>query len=361
MEKVLLITLWGNSNFGNRLQLIALKRIIEQFGIVVECVPNDVTKNENRLKNNIKFVLGKYGMDKYKLIYLRKAREKALKKSSSKYIIPQTKCVHNFIIPSELNERDYIAAVVGSDQVWHRWTEYENELDFYYLSFIPKSKRISYAASFGFESFPENDKEKHLKYLNEMRAISCRERTGCKLIRDHLEKSAEWVLDPTLCVNLNFWTTIEEKPKFKIPDKYAVVMMLGNKSMYNSNIEKFLNLKKLSVIDINDYDNKDIWNITIGNFIWLIHHAQFIFTDSFHCTVFSILFERQFIVFRRDEREFEHMFDRIATLLDYLDLNHCVYEKNCIIEHAIDYATVKRKIDAMSKYSVNWLRNALNI
>ena len=72
----------------------------------------------------------------------------------------QTKSVHNFITPSDFNTFEYVATVVGSDQVWHKWTTLDNKLECYYLQFMPQSKRISYTTSFGFDSFPEPDRKK---------------------------------------------------------------------------------------------------------------------------------------------------------------------------------------------------------
>ena len=183
MEKVLLVTLWGYDNFGNRLQEIALKNMIEKNGYQVECVPNNYSSTiKQRFKDTIKIFLSKFGVSKYRYVNLRKVRHQYLKESSTQLLSPETKLVHNFEVPGNLIPENYVAAVVGSDQVWHRWTRFANELDFYYLNFMPMEKRISYAASFGFENFPPEDRQQHIKGLSEMYAISCREKTGCELV-----------------------------------------------------------------------------------------------------------------------------------------------------------------------------------
>lgn len=359
MKKILLVSLWDNENFGNRLQMIALKRIIEKMGYSVECVPNDYSFNYMKIKGAIKYTLGKMGVRKYKVVCLKSLRKHSLRKSCDKLIQNQSKLVYNFNIPSDFDETEYAAAIVGSDQVWHKWTPLDNELYYYYLQFMPAYKRISYAASFGFDSFPNSDREIHAKYLKEMRAISCREKTGCQLVKDLVNIDAELVLDPTLCVGRDYWSSIEERPFFTLPKRYVVVMLLGKKDEHYATIQQFAMKNKLKIIDIMDEKNYDIWKLTIGSFIWLIHNAEFVFTDSFHCTVFSILYERTFTVFQRRGDGFEKMFDRISTLLELCGLSQCVYHEDGISNVPLDFSGVNDSLSLMVTKSLTWLHKTL--
>jgi len=351
-EIVLLITLWGYSNFGNRLQAIALKHMIEQCGYDVQCVPNvSNSQIKYRLKGYIARLLGFIGVKRIRGRYLKETRAKSLRHSSDRILKPYTKKAVSFDMTT-IKSTDYYAAVTGSDQVWHKWSKNDNELDFFYLSFMPQCKRISYAASFGFDEVPESDKNKHIAGLKGMSSISCRERSGCELVRSLVNRDSELVLDPTLCVGTEYWQRLESAPHYKTPDRYLFLMMLGDSSEMLDKVKECASRESLEIIDIMDKNNKAIWSTSIGEFLWLIHHAQIVFTDSFHCTVFSILFARRFCVYRRRGAGFEKMFNRIETLLNTLGLS----ENEC---NGYDSSSVHERLESQSRLSQEWLSNAL--
>lgn len=358
MKKVLLITLWGYDNFGNRLQAIALKKMIESNGYFVDCVPNDYSTTEYRLKKKIQLILGILGFQKYRCIALRKIRNRALKKSSLNLLFPLTPTIHNFNSSGKIDIQNYSAAVVGSDQVWHRWTVLPNELKFYYLDFVPTHKRISYAASFGFEVFPPEDKTIHIQGLEKMNLISCREVSGCQLVEQFTNNKAELVLDPTLCVDKSFWDSIEIKPSYSFNKNYILVMLLGSKQDYYNVIKKYAAQNNLDIIDLTDINYKAVWKTSINNFIWLVHHAKIVCTDSFHCSVFSIIYEKPITIFKRKQLGFEKMYDRIATLLDICKLHQCEYQDH-IVDSLPDYVNAKESIAPIIEKSRNWLSLAL--
>ena len=105
--------------------------------------------------------------------------------------------------------------------------------------------------------------------------------------------------------------------------------------------------------------NVDSWKTSIGGFLWLVHHADIVCTDSFHCTVFSILYEQAFQVFKRKQTGFEHMYGRIETLLRLTGLEECQYDGDSIKMIDVDYKAAKTKIAVEKLRSINWLRNAL--
>ena len=297
------------------------------------------------------------GIAKYRRGYLKQCRIKALKKSRSLYQ-PETKKITHYKPNGKINPDDYDAAVVGSDQVWHQFGKTKN-LPYYYLSFMPPEKRISYAASFGFEEFPEKDLKAHQAGLMGMRFISCREESGCKLVEQITGKPGKLVLDPTLCIDRKIWTTLEEKPQYSLPEHYVLVFFMGRKVTYNYAIEVYAREHNLKIIDLFDPGRKDVWKTTLGGFLWLVHHADCILTDSFHCTVFSIIFEKEFTVFRRRQKGFEDMFSRVSTLLDTIGISDCEYGGDEILDHHTDYAAVKEKLSIQVSNSVDWLHTAL--
>ena len=319
-NKILLVTLWGNDNYGNKLQTIALQHMVESLGFDVDCATYYIDKPVIMLKRNIKAFLGFCGIKKYRKIYFSLYRQKAIKKSS-RYLIHHTlPVIYGFNVENKMNSENYVMAITGSDQVWHKWSDYSNELSYFYLEFMPPEKRMSYAASFGFEEFPINDLEAHFTGLNGMHNISCREKSGCELIKQLTGKDSKLVLDPTLCVKKEFWEKQIIKPEFKISGHYLLVFLLGEKEKYDIAICSFAEQKHLEIIDLLDISRRDVWELSIENFIWMVANADYICTDSFHCLTFCIIFEKKFTVFRRIEKNYEHMYDRISTLLSNLEL-----------------------------------------
>lgn len=322
-KKVLLITLQDNNNIGNRLQNFALNMILVRYNIDVTnidpgytCIPRKI----DILKNQIKRILGTLGSTeysrKYHEFYNLQLRRRANEIFTNRYIsdIKKVTCASTF----EQNWDSYDLAITGSDQVWHNWHKDPKELPYYYLEFMPEEKRISYAASFGFEEFPEEDKAEHIKGLQGMHAISCRESSGCKLVKEATGKNSVHVLDPTLLLKADDWRKAEADVSavVKPGEKYAFLYFLGNiTAEYQKYIDEIVSKQGLRIINFLDMKDEKIAKCGVGEFISLIDHAEYVLTDSFHCTVFSILFDKQFTVFKRKQNGFEKMYSRIEELL----------------------------------------------
>ena len=360
IDKVLLVTLWGNKNYGNKLQAIALKRLIENSGFRVECARYNENCRLESFKRIIIVLLGCFGCKRYRREYLESIRERSLHKDSKMYLSPMLSTIHNFDAANIIDEKRYICAVVGSDQVWHCWTKNMSELSYFYLDFIPAYKRIAYAASFGFDSFPENDREIHMRGLQEMRYISCREETGCNLVKTAIGKDVALVLDPTLCVEEDFWTSIEKKPAFNIPSKYILKFFLGTNSDCERMVTDFAASNRYDIVDLFDLTNKKVWRTGVGSFLWIIHHADLVCTDSFHCTVFSILFERPFQVFKRKQCGEKNMYNRIETLLKITNLEDCQVVGGALRVPRPDFLLAKERLNVERYKSNMWLSKSLN-
>lgn len=361
MQKVLLVTIQDNKNFGNRLQNYALQHIIEDLGYDV--VNLDVMKKLNKdvglsIKGHVKGFLYLLGIKKYaanSLLYRRKHAGDIFTK----------KHIHNMLHKrvDDLKRVDWSGfsnAVVGSDQVWHNWHRIPDELDYFYLQFIDKRKRISYASSFGFTEFPEVDLDLHYKYLNDMHYLSCREREGCKLIKTLTGRDALKVLDPTLLLDAGSWEKIEIEPHFQMPQKYLLVFFLSKTSLeYDSEINRIADQRRLEIVNINNKNDVRHYAYSPSEFVWLIHHADTICTDSFHASVFSIIFGRNLRVFHRIAPSMGNMFGRLDDLLSQLGLNDNVFGEGEGISTIIS-DEVKVLLDSERNKSIDYLINSLN-
>lgn len=352
MKKVLLVTLQG-ANIGNRLQNYALQEIIKKGNNIVYTPYYNVLEYDSvlkRLKVRIQCALSQIGFVRYSGIRNTRLREIKFSKFNESYIDNMFKVSFNHV-PSEF---DY--AVTGSDQVWHNWSGDDSELNYFYLKFMPDEKRISYAASFGFEVFPQKDIDKHKEGLMGVRYLSCREEHGRKLIKELVGRDAELTLDPTLLLNKDEWIKIEKNPNYST-DNYILVYFLGEKTDESiSTIKRIAEEKSLRVIDIYDANNLDYYLTTPDEFIWLIHHASYVCTNSYHACVFSILFNKKFLAFHRKGAGMENMFDRIRTLFDIFGIDR---------EYHGEYSDIYKEyfandITGLKKRSNTFILNVIN-
>lgn len=186
-KKIVIVTLFDDNNIGNRLQNYALQQVLLKEGLDVTVLDNGYTTSP-KLKDIIKYYVkgfcGIFGFEEYKKQYQkyvsnRRKRNANLKfdKSNIKKII---KVSNEQAFQTDWSKYDL--AVAGSDQIWHKWCNDKFELPFYYLQFMPSEKRVAYAASFGFEQIPLEDRQQHEEGLKGMAYISCREKEPVKKI-----------------------------------------------------------------------------------------------------------------------------------------------------------------------------------
>ena len=210
--------------------------------------------------------------------------------------------------------KEYDYFVFGSDQIWNtRFQLIRENIEFYLGHDINSSKKISYAASFGTDEVEPEYKYIIQEELRKFQAISVREMAGKKIIRDLLSKDdVSVVLDPTLLLTKEKWVSVSKKPvNFRKEEKYLLSYFLGNKSENISEYLKSMSRKyDARVIDLeiefktdNMINDRKIFTYNPSEFVWLISHAQCIITDSYHATVFSIIFNKGFVVFPRISTE----------------------------------------------------------
>ena len=348
MEKLLLVSIVGAKNFGNRLQQYALQRKIEELGFEVDLIAR-IDPPAKWIAKRLRDML--YRISGNKLYRARKLREKRFLERSDLFY------KNLFYVPeSQVFRRDWSAyrfAVVGSDQIWRSPKPYS------YLQFIEASKRVSYAPSFGFSAFPEKDVDAFRRGLMGIRALSCREQEGCDLIAELTGRKAEKVLDPTLLLTADDWVGIEKKPDFAVPERYMLVNMLGTlPPEYEGEIRRICRERKLQILNISDCTDPLHYAISPDEFIWLVHSADTVCTDSFHTAAFSILFEKNLRVFRRRQERFQDMFGRLHDLLEPLGLLHVVYGDGDDLSTGLS-REAKAYLAAEREKSLRYLRESL--
>jgi len=380
MKKIAIITLTGYFNYGNRLQNYALQEILQSYGFTVDTIKvgrrvyQPKKKNKNIL-NKIKRVKNKSLTDLFNLMLLKTwgkykknrfnkfemMRTKSFKEFTQKYINETDYFISEENIPKNLVE-EYDFFIVGSDQVWN--PHFNLEKSIYFLNFVPKQKRLTYAPSFGVTELPEEYVDEYKKGLSGFNKLTIRERSGVVLIEKLTRKEVDILIDPTMLLDKEEWLKIAKEPKFKPSGRYILNYFLGKvKKEDNEIIKKISKVYKLKIIDMASMN--DLQNHIIGpsEFISYINSAKIIFTDSFHGVIFSILFRKPFVVFDRNTESGYSMGTRFNTLLSIFDLENRRKENIKSIKEimGIDYTNIPIILERERQKSYQYIKNSLKI
>jgi hypothetical protein len=249
------------------------------------------------------------------------------------------------------------ALVVGSDQVW-RPKYVAHMMDNQMLGFAKDMhlRRISYAASFGVDSWEYSEEEtKQSKDLVSLfDAISVREPSAIALVKENWNMNAEWVLDPTMLLSKEDYVELcKDIPVQNKPFVFAYILSANPADKEKARIickqmgyeVKFLNSGLTSKKD------------TVEQWLSYFRDAKYVITDSFHGTVFSLLFEKDFICFDNAGRGSS----RIDGLKRITGLEDCFTSKlTTLPTEQIDYRVVNERIEKMREKSLYFLKKNLS-
>ena len=319
MKKAMIVTLFGEYNYGNRLQNYAVSEFLKHYNIDSDTIKNIALLNENDkyFLRLIKYYLKSLFSSKQS--ETDKVRNKNFKIFDSNIKIDYQN--FNFFKINKYKRYDYY--IVGSDQIWN--CNFGCLRDFDLLTFTDSKNKISFSASFGVDKLPNEYKEKTAKYLKQFKAISVREETGKKIVEDLTGRKDVVVLaDPTMLLTNEEWDKVSKKPDNFPKKKYILNYFLGKLSDDRiKEINKVAKENDCEIINILD-KNSPYYVCGPSEFIYLEKHAFLICTDSFHSSVFAILYNRPFIVFNREDNNIS-MNSRIDTLLKKFKLQDRYY------------------------------------
>lgn len=252
--------------------------------------------------------------------------------------------------------------VAGSDQIWN--TDMNNGKEpAYYLDFgSEKTKRISYAASFGISKIDPKLKNFVKLNLKNFDAISVREQTGINILQD-LDISAKLVLDPVFLLDKTEWQQLtlsaKKYPKIK-KHEFILVYDFMNDDRIKQMAYNIKNEKNLPIVSINDYTPMDYADININNagpleFLDLINKASVVISSSFHATAFSIILEKEFYVY---PLKGQNNSSRMTDLLNRLEIIERFNSQNT--QDILDYTKIGIKLDEHIQESKSFLKCNLN-
>ena len=205
---------------------------------------------------------------------------------------------------------NYSTFVSGSDQLWSPDSAGTN---FYNLMFVPDTlKKVSIASSFGVKKIPWYQRNKTKKYLQRFDSISVREISGGEIVLKLTGKKVPVVLDPIFLNTRDEWESFLNSERI-IKEPYIFAYFLGKNKNIRKKIQSFANKKNIKIVTLkhldqyirsdNNFGDFTLYNIGPREFLNLLYFSEYVFTDSFHGTCFSILFNKKFLVFDRYLKE----------------------------------------------------------
>jgi len=365
-----------NVNYGNKLQAYALNRyltgkmpndsIISLF--FLDYGKNIITQNESCFELftcKVRRIPQKItGVGKQSKLVIN--RLKRINKFSEKNInIPDKPWTWD-----DLENSNFDIVIVGSDIVWGQSRGRVNRK--FFLDFEGKKKfvKVSYAASFGRDWIPKENIDTIKMYLDSFSNISVRESSSVKLLSEIGINDVKYCVDPTLLISGDEWRLIENKPDGE-SGKYIFVYLLGRGKEERKFALNLAKLLKLNIVTIpfatGEKNHVDeifgdirLLDCSVEEWIWLIDHAEYIVTDSFHGSVFSTIFRKKFIILARKYEE--NINNRIIDFLNNIGQSNKLFSSfNNInlFDLEWNYDEIYSKLDPLINYSKEFLQNAV--
>lgn len=255
--------------------------------------------------------------------------------------------------------------VSGSDQIWNPNLNVVNEP--YFLTFVKHGVKISYASSFAINELSSEQSLIYSRWLESYSTISVREEDGLHIIKNMgLSVPSTCVLDPTFLLTSEKWKSLAKIVPEDEP--FIFVYLLHENETINSYIrdiaKRYCYKVKMVISDTaavvpNDFES--LMNIGPDEWIGYIYSSKCVFTDSFHCTVFSLLMEKSFQTITTNTA----VSSRMKNMLEKFGLKNCLKNIDEIrsedfLFHDLDYTTVNSLIETERNRSVEFLFNSLS-
>lgn len=372
--RIAIITLPLHGNYGGILQNYALQTVLKRMGHTVETVVFPWELKQPLWRKPLaygkrfirKFVFRKNVHIFYEQWY--NATQPLLLRNVWKFVDNQivTRTVSRF---TNIHEGDYDAFVVGSDQIWRPIYSYRPITDAY-LSFAKDWKnvrRIAYAVSFGTAEweYTPGQTAQCAALVRLFDGVSVREDSAVKLCKEHFHCEAVHVLDPTMLLSADDYKALFSDKLSEPSRGQLLTYILDETPEKNHIVQKLAGHYHYQPYRANSrYENEDApleerVQPPVEQWLKDFYDAKFVVTDSFHATVFSILFGKPFIVIANKARGLS----RIESLLKMFGLEkHVVYgeaELDVSLDYALNRQQLQARLQTWREESLGFLRNSL--
>lgn len=386
MKRVALVINYDYHDYGGMLQAFATQKVLDKFSVDSEAIDfdnlkADINKRKWRyfLSNIVDVTIVK---EKSQVISKRlrmKVDSSFGKKMTQRDSAFDQFCHESFKVSRKfeswkaLNEAclDYDGVLVGSDQLW---LPSNVAGDYYTLSFAPDEiKKISYATSFGIGALPVKMKEQYSKFLNRINYLSAREISGQNIIREITGRDVPLVCDPTMLLEKEDWNRIAKDRRI-IEGDYIFCYFMGDNPEQREFVKRLAkkeNCKIVALLHLDQYIATDESYVDIApydidplGFVNLVKNAKYVCTDSFHGTVFSIIFSKDFFTFKRFNKKASLSTNtRLTSLLNTFGLNNRLFTGYESIEENLEvknYSVIQENLKKFREDSINYLITSIN-
>lgn len=364
-------------NYGGILQEYALLEVLEKLGLSAEIIDFDMRSSVNTfsykrsLRNlTVQKIRAKL---KEKMANQRNAiaksfiskRHEAFDLFRNKFMKLSKPYTPVTLIQTQV---EYECLVCGSDQIWNP----SMNIPEFFLDFgTQRQRKVIYAASVGRENLTKRELKIYQQLMRHPDHISVREISAKVLLQPYTEKNISIVLDPTLLLDSKTWKEVMAEQR-AVSEKYVFCYYLGEtqeKRAAATRFAKRLGLKIVTIPYLLERVSKDdsVWGdfplegVGPEHFLRLIHDAEFVLTDSFHASVFSIIFRKDFWVFSRECGHY-NMNTRLDTLLTYFDLSDRMMPVPDFLENRpCSYKEKYEIFEKAKEESLSFLKNALGV
>lgn len=373
-----------HENYGGMLQAFATIKLLEKYGIDYEIIRYEKKKNLKfiiksipRIFNNV-MLNNKYeeyqkkiSLKKYpKFAEKNKIRMKAFEKFKNEKFSNKLSNIYYGYDNLKEGAKKYSAVLSGSDQLW---SPAGLPTNFFNLMFVPDNiRKISYASSFGVSIIPWYQKKRTAEFLKRIEFVSMRENTGRDIVKSLTGRDVPVVLDPVFMFDKNEWENLIPIKK-EYEEKYIFAYFLGANKEHREAVKKLAKKTGLKIVTLRHLDQfvkedenfGDYAPYDVGpdKFLNILRGAEYVCTDSFHGTLFSIIHKKKFIIFDRYSNTSKHSKNsRISSLCNNLGITSCRYNGNIdnILKNNIDYSNVEEKYIRLKKVSQDFLDRSFN-
>lgn len=388
MKKVGIVSCYFQHNYGSMLQALATQMVLDKLGYENETI--DISGFNGEIKKAKMLYFAKASLTSDILLSKLGMATNVLRRKLSKGAYKENTIIRNkkfddfykehfrlsekYTSKADLSNKckeKYSAVLVGSDQLW---LPGNIAGDYYTLNFVPKEvNTIAYATSFGQSALPSDSAKKATVFLKKIRHIGVREESGQKLVKELAERSVPVVCDPTLLFTGDEWMSIQ-KEEAKINEPYILCYFLGNNPPHREfakRLKEKTGCKIVALTHLDEYVKSDEgyadytpYDVDPADFLNLIRNAQFVCTDSFHCSLFSMLYKKEFFTFKRYARKTKSSTNsRLDTLFNLAGVKGRVLNGDEDIQKCldmnIDYEKVHKNLQKIREESYQYLITAL--
>lgn len=381
-SKIGLAVCYKVQNYGSKLQAFATQEMIKKLGYDCECVNYTKKKDVNTFLSYLHTLLIPYVL-KIKIGSIKKKiqekkeilsfgagfekRKRKLREFEKAFRTSKPVVGYRNLLDYASN---FKVLLVGSDQIWHPLNLGSR---FYTLEWGNGQKRIAYAPSFGVSNIPWIQRKRTINYIKNIDFLSCREKKGTEIIKELTGLNAQLVLDPTLLFTADEWDDLLKKPTRVVEQKYIFCYFLGNNPSHRKWATELSRITKTEIVFLphiceiipsdRQFGDVQLYDVGPSDFFALIRDADYVCTDSFHGTVFSILNQKKFVTFNRYGLGKGSTNSRIDSLFSLLHVNRHEpgnsFSMDELTSNGLDYSQILNYLAEYRAESISFLKRAI--